>query len=175
MTLLLYTHNWALFLAAGMAAAWLLLWRAGRVRPRDGLLVAAAVLALYAPWVPTLLSQASDTAAPWAERPSPLLLLAVPGGWLGFLALPLLAVAVLGARRVRDETVRVLVTVAAVAAVAAWLSAQLQPAWSNRYLAVLLGPILLALAAAVSRGTRLTAVALVGVAAVWVLSGAAPP
>src|SRR4051794_39793271 len=71
MTLLLYTHNWALFLAAGMAVAWLVLWRGGRVRARDGLLVAGAVLALYAPWVPTLLSQASDTAAPWAERPSP--------------------------------------------------------------------------------------------------------
>src|SRR3954447_13530429 len=175
MTLLLYTHNWALFLAAGMAAAWLALWRAGRVRLRDGLLVAGAVALLYAPWVPTLLSQASHTAAPWAERPSPLLLLAVPGGLFGYVALPLLAVAVLGAHSVRDETVRVLVTIAAVAAVAAWLSAQVQPAWSNRYLAVLLGPLLLALAATVARGTRVTSIALVGVAAVWVASGAAPP
>src|SRR3954452_16804452 len=40
MTLLLYTHNWALFLAAGMGVAWLVLWRAGRVRAREGLLVA---------------------------------------------------------------------------------------------------------------------------------------
>jgi hypothetical protein len=175
MTLLLYTHNWALFLGAGMAVAWLLLWRAGRVPPRDGLLVAAAVLVLYAPWLPTLLAQASDTAAPWAERPSLLLLLAVPGGLFGYLALPLLAVAVLAARRTREETVRVLVTIAAVAAVAAWLSSQVQPAWSNRYLAVLLGPLLLALAATVARGTRVTSIALAGVAAVWILSGAAPP
>ena len=178
MTLLLYTHNWALFLAAGMGVAWLWLWRSGRVRARDGLLVAGAVLVLYAPWVPTLLSQAAHTAAPWAERPSPLLLLGVPGGLFGYLALPLLGLAVIAAvrrGRVGDEVVRVLVTIAAVAALAAWLSAQVQPAWSNRYLAVLLGPLLLALAAAVSRGTRLTAVALVGVAAVWVLSGAAPP
>jgi hypothetical protein len=69
----------------------------------------------------------------------------------------------------------VLVTIAAVAAVAAWLSSQVQPAWSNRYLAVLLGPLLLALAATVARGRRVTSFALVGVAAVWVLSGAAPP
>ena len=175
MTLLLYTHNWALFRAAGLTVAWLLLWRAKRVRPRDGLLVALAVAALYAPWVPTLLAQAADTAAPWAERPSPLLLLAVPGGLFGYVALPLLAIAVLGARRVRDETVRVLITIAAVTAVAAWLSAQFQPAWSNRYLAVLLGPLLLALAATVARGTRVTFIALAGVAAVWILSGAAPP
>jgi hypothetical protein len=125
--------------------------------------------------VPTLLSQASHTAAPWAERPSPLLLLAVPGGLFGYFAMPLLAVAVLGARRARDETVRALVTIASVAATAAWLSAQLQPAWSNRYLAVLLGPLLLALAATVARGTRVTTFALVGVAAVWIASGAAPP
>src|SRR4051794_36140624 len=99
MTLLLYTHNWALFLAAGMAAAWLGLWRAGRVRGRDGLLVAGAVAVAYAPWVPTLLSQAAHTAAPWAERPSLLLLLAVPGGLFGYFALPPLVVAVLAADR----------------------------------------------------------------------------
>ena len=177
LTLLLYTHNWALFLAAGMGVAWIAQLRAGRVRARDGLLLAAAVLALYAPWVPTLVSQAAHTAAPWAERPSPLLLLAVPAGLFGYFALPLLAVAVLGAvrrGRVSDETVRVLVTIAAVAAVVAWLSSQAQPAWSTRYLAVLLGPLLLALAATVARGTRVTAIALVGVAAVWVISGAAP-
>ena len=35
-------------------------------------------------------SQAANTAAPWAERPSPLLLLGIPGGLFGHVALPLL-------------------------------------------------------------------------------------
>src|SRR4051812_42033259 len=54
--LLLYTHNWGLFLAAGMALAWLLRWRAGRVGGRDGALLAAGVAVAYAPWLPTLVS-----------------------------------------------------------------------------------------------------------------------
>src|SRR5438034_1239141 len=58
LVLLLYTHNWALFLAAGMGAVWLWLWRAGRVAGRDGALLAAGVAAAYAPWVPSLLFQA---------------------------------------------------------------------------------------------------------------------
>ena len=66
---------------------------------------------LYAPWLPIVLSQAAHTAAPWAERPSPLLLLGFPGGLFGYLALPLLVVAVFFALRRRppvDRAVRVL-------------------------------------------------------------------
>src|SRR3954451_13193987 len=91
-TLLLYTHNWGLFLAAGMAVAWLLLWRAGRIAARDGLLVGAGVAVAYAPWLPTLVSQALHTAAPWSPRPTPLALLDVPGGLFGQEAGPLLAI-----------------------------------------------------------------------------------
>ena len=65
LVLLLYAHNWALFLVAGMGAAWLWLWRAGRVGARDGALLAAGVALAYAPWVPSLLFQAAHTAAPW--------------------------------------------------------------------------------------------------------------
>src|SRR3954447_15278762 len=43
LVLLLYTHNWALFLVLGMAVAWGCLWRAGRVEARDGAAVAAGV------------------------------------------------------------------------------------------------------------------------------------
>jgi 4-amino-4-deoxy-L-arabinose transferase-like glycosyltransferase len=176
-TLLLYTHAWGLFLAVGMGVAWLLLWRQGRVPWRDGALAAGAVALLFAPWLPTLLFQASHTAAPWAERPSALLLLAIPGGLFGYLALPLLAVAVAGGLRRSGPpagALRVLLVIAAAAAVAAWLGSQVQPAWSTRYLAVLLGPLLLALAAAVARAPRWGAVALAGVAVVWLLSGPPP-
>ena len=54
---LLYTHTWAVFLAAAMAVAWLGMWRAHKVAGRDGVLLSTAVVALYAPWVPTLLAQ----------------------------------------------------------------------------------------------------------------------
>src|SRR3954469_25402244 len=55
LVLLLYTHNWALFLAAGMGAVWLWLWRAGRVAGRDGALLAAGGAAAGAPWGARLL------------------------------------------------------------------------------------------------------------------------
>jgi uncharacterized membrane protein len=85
LVLLLYAHNWALFLVAGMAAGWLWLWHEGRVEPRDGALLAAGVALAYAPWVPSLLFQAGHTAAPWSSRPTPLSLLAIPGAtaWRG--------------------------------------------------------------------------------------------
>jgi hypothetical protein len=49
LVLLLYTHNWGVFLAAALAVAWLALWRAGRVAGRDGALLAAAARARRAP------------------------------------------------------------------------------------------------------------------------------
>jgi mannosyltransferase len=172
---LLYTHTWGVFLAAGMAAAWLSLWREGRVRAREGLLLAVGLAVAYAPWIPNLLFQTAHTGAPWAERPSPLALLGVPGGVFGYVAIPLLALAVYGARgRMRDDAVRVLVIITVVTACGAWLSSQLEPAWSTRYLAVLFGPLLLALAGTVARGNRFTAAALAGVLAVWVIGGSGP-
>lgn len=176
LVLLLYAHNWALFLVAGMGVAWLWLWRAGRVDGRDGALLAAGVALLYAPWVPSLVFQAANTAAPWAQRPTALSLLGIPGSLFGSVASALLAIAaaaVLWGRRASDE-VRVLALIAAVAASAAFLGSQLEPAWAPRYLAVLFGPLLLALAAVLSRGNRWTWLALAGVAGAWLVSGPAP-
>jgi mannosyltransferase len=176
LVLLLYTHNWGLFLCAGMAAAWLVLWRRGRVGARDGLLLAAAVTVLYAPWVPSVLSQAAHTGAPWSERPSPMLLLTIPVTLFGVVALPALAVALARGGRLQrlDQPARVLLTIAVVAAASAWLFSQVEPAWSARYLAVLLGPLLLAFASITARGARWTLAALALVAVVWLFSGPPP-
>ena len=159
-----------------MACAWLVLWRRGRVSGRDGLLVAGAVLLLYAPWIPTLITQVQHTAAPWSDRPTALYLLWIPFTLFGeddrWLATPLLMLAVVAAlRRVRDRdgAIRVLAGIALGAALAAWIGSQIEPAWANRYFAVLLGPLVLALAAVLARGSRLTAVALVGVVAIWLV------
>src|SRR4051812_20112717 len=70
LALLLYTHSWALFLVAGMAMAWIGLWRRGRVAGRDGAQLAAVLALVYAPWIPSVVSQALHTAAPWADRPT---------------------------------------------------------------------------------------------------------
>ena len=175
LALLLYTHTWGVFLAAGMAVAALALRREWRISHRDAGLLVAGLLAVYLPWIPSLFFQAAHTGAPWAVRPSPLALLGVPGGVFGYLALPLLALAVYGARgRTADPAVRALAVTAVVGATAAWLSSQVEPAWSSRYLAVLFGPLLLALAATVSRGNRWTGVALAGVLVVWALTGSPP-
>ena len=162
--LLLYTHTWAVFLVAGMAAAWVGLWRAGRVSGRDGALLGALVALLYAPWMPSLAFQALHTAAPWAERPSPLLLLALP---------PLVA-AVARLKHERDEPIRLLIAIACAGAVLAWICSQVQPAWSARYLAVLSGPLLLAAACALAQGRRWTAAPLVATAAIWLFAGPQP-
>src|SRR5437764_661542 len=68
-TLLLYTHGWGLFLAAGATAAGLLViaWSDDRRSIlKTGVAVAAAVALCFAPWVPTVLFQARHTAAPWS-------------------------------------------------------------------------------------------------------------
>ena len=166
LVLLLYAHNWALFLVAGMGAAWLWLWHEGRVEARDGALLAAGVALAYAPWVPSLLFQAGHTAAPWSSRPTPLSLLAIPGVLFGFVAVPLLALGAGAAlQRARPaEGTRLLALIGGVAALLAFLGSQLEPAWAPRYLAILFGPLLLALAAVLARGARWTWVPLLGVA-----------
>lgn len=176
LALVLYTHNWGLFLVAGMSVAWLGLWHSGKVRPRDGWLVIGTVALLYAPWVPSLISQALHTGAPWAERPSPAHLLGVPGRLFGDFAVPLLAFPLARALREpseRRETILVLGLVAGAAVMLAWLLSQAQPLWASRYLAVVFGPLLLVLAGGLARGGRWTAAALAGVALIWLLSG--PP
>jgi hypothetical protein len=173
LVLLLYTHTWCVFLAAGMAVAWLALRRAGRVDGRDGAWLGAAVLLAYAPWLPSLAFQASHTGAPWSERPSLLYLLGVPGALFGYLASPVLVLAAAGAwrRAPRREAVSVLAWIGAATVAFAWIGSQIEPAWSPRYLAVLFGPLLLGLAAVLSRGGRWTAAALVAVAALWLAGG----
>jgi mannosyltransferase len=153
------------------------MWRRGQVQAPDGARLGAALAVVYAPWLPVVVFQTAHTAAPWAERPSPLLLLGVPGGLFGYLALPLLALAVFFALKRHpptDRAVRVLAAIAVATASLAWLCSQVQPAWATRYLAVVLGPLLLALASVISKGARWTALALVGVAVVWLMSGPSP-
>jgi mannosyltransferase len=118
LTLLLYTHTWGVFLLTGLAIAAL---------RRGGLAPLATAAVLYLPWVPSIISQALHTGAPWSVPPS---------------VLYLLPAAAAVAWRPRDD----LVMAAAAGFALAWLASQVTPAWSPRYLFVLFGPVLILLA-----------------------------
>lgn len=72
--LLLYTHNWSLYLMAGMVLGLVpcLVLRVDDRRQiiRDALLTFGAAFVVYLPWVPTLLFQIKHTGAPWSKAPS---------------------------------------------------------------------------------------------------------
>ena len=70
--------------------------------------------------------------------------------------------------RDRDGAIRVLAGIAVGAMLAAGSARQIEPAWANRYFAVFLGPLVLARRDPRAR-LELTAVALVGVAAIWLI------
>ena len=164
---MLYTHNWALFFGAACGLVWLyLLWRA---QERRELLVLGAIafggaLVLYLPWLPTVLYQVAHTGAPWSEPPTVLSLLSTPARILGdFAVIALLLVGGAGLVTLwrRDSPAVWLLTIALLTVVLAWLSSQLSPAWAQRYLAVAVGPLLLAVVAGLANAGRLGIAALI--------------
>jgi len=178
--LLVYTHNWGLFFGLGTLAALALVARDSR--DRRGLLIDAAlaygaVAVLYAPWLPTLVSQAQHTGAPWSETPTPVQL---SGGFMVVLAGQGAIVAIILAGLVglkhyvqgpdtRPRTAVLATLVLAVTTLfSAWLFSQFAAAWANRYLGVLVGPTLLVAAAVLPRAGRLGLVALGLVAVFWI-------
>ena len=179
-TLLIYAHNWGLFLGAGSVFALGWLWhRSGERRAlvRDALIGYGVVAVLYLPWVPTLLSQAEHTGAPWASRPSPNSILKalkfVLGG--GTPAMVLLLCAGVGVSRLIATPTRSARAKAAVAVLImgaggialAYLASLASPAWANRYFAPFLGPILILAAAGLARAGRLGLVGLALMVVFW--------
>ena len=129
LTLLLYTHTWGVFLFAGARGR---LARA-RPRPRPACCAGASAAVLYLPWVPSLISQALHTGAPWSVPPSVLYLLPAVA-----------AVGVAPARRAGPRR-------PPPASRSRGWPRRSTPAWSPRYLFVLFGPVLLVVARAPSR------------------------
>jgi mannosyltransferase len=164
--LMVYTHNWGLFLCLALAVTTAVFVRE---RLRLFAVVAAAVAVLYLPWVPTVLAQVRHTGAPWSSKPSFHELLLAPGGVLGgdapYVVLVLAAAA--GLALVARRTERALAGIVGVAILAAWVVSQVSPAWTTRYFAVILGPVVLLAAAAIARAGKLGAVALVLVLFLW--------
>ncbi len=176
LALLLYTHNWGLYLVAGLGVAAILATRLeAQFSRKDVALAFAAVALLYAPWVPTLASQAVHTGAPWSARPDlGDLVGAIPGvigdRAAGLVLLVTAAPALATGLRWRSATGRVAAVLAAVALAAlvvAWVASQLEPAWAGRYLGILLGPVLVVVAAGLARDGGRGLLALGLVALLW--------
>jgi hypothetical protein len=173
MVLILYTHNWGLFLVVGYAAATLVF---ARDRWKEAAIAGGIALVLFLPWLPTLLFQARHTAAPWAMVPSLHSLVLAPGAVLSgdapFTAIVLAGgVGLVGVVRRRSDparrTVLALATIVGVTVLVAWLASQFSPAWTTRYFGVVLGPLLMLSAAGLARAGRLGLVALVAVCVIW--------
>jgi mannosyltransferase len=171
--LLAYSHNWGLFLCIALAAATALF---ARERLRLFAVAAAGVAVLYLPWVPTLLTQAAHTGAPWANRPSvhDLVLSAgtVVGGDVAWVAILLVGGAALVpiVRMRRDEerrTILALAAIVAVTVVVAFVASQISPAWTTRYFAVILGPVMLLAGHAAARARMLGVILLVALVFVY--------
>ena len=170
---MLYTHNWALFFAAisvGVVAA--LVWRetaARRALIRDGLIGFGVAGLAFIPWLPTLAFQSQHTAAPWSNEPGtsePTRQLSrVLGGYGPAMALGFGACLGLAAAWQRRDAIRERKLIAVCAALVvgiillAWVSSQVTPAWTNRYFAVVLGPLLLLGAGGLRHATRGVAIA----------------
>ena len=189
---LMYTHNWGLFLAVGTVIALLPAWRATRDRPaftRDFVLAYGAIALLYAPWLPSLFFQATRTGAPWAERPSVADVLGPISGMLGGETVPLALLLVAGAglatlvkaghgaadqrgapdtAAVRRAAIWVLVVLPIAGLVVAWSASQLSPAFTGRYFAVFVGPVLLLSGIGLAHAGRLGLITLAIICALWI-------
>jgi mannosyltransferase len=170
---MVYVHNWALFLCVGLAAATVI---CARRRLKRFALVAAGVALLYLPWVPTVLSQVRHTGAPWSTAPGFRDLVLAPGAVVNgdavLVALVLVgggALLALGRRGESDERtiVLALAVVIGVTVLLAWLSSQFSPAWTTRYFAVVLGPVLLIGSRGLARADRRGLVALAVILFLW--------
>jgi hypothetical protein len=172
-TLMLYTHNWGLFVCIGLAVTTVLV---ARERLRLFGLVTLGIAVLYAPWLPTLFSQAKHTGAPWSTAPSvhdfflaPQYVLGAEGAFLALALVGGAGIADVVRRRIDDErqVLLALASLGGVTIVAAFVASQFSPAWTARYFAVIIGPVLLLGARGLIRARMLGFVALVAIVFVW--------
>ena len=174
LALLLYSHNWALFLGVAAAVALIpCLPSAGPERRaflRDAAIGFGIAAVLYAPWLPSLLFQAAHTGAPWTQPPRfgvPLQISRGVFGGSGVIGALLIATA-LGSRaafadkRSREfRALAVLIILPVVTLALAWALSQITPAWNIRYFGVLIGPLLILAAYGTSRAGAIGIIAVV--------------
>ncbi len=181
MSTLLYTHNWSLFLGAGLAAGFgvlLALAADRRALLREGLIAAGVIAVAYAPWLPTLLFQAAHTGAPWARVPdlellveAPTKLLGTTGAWLllitGGAGLATIVRRPLRGSPAPGRAALALAVAGVLCILIPWVMSQVAPAYATRYLAVAVGPLLVLATIGLARAGRLGLVAVSVVALIW--------
>jgi hypothetical protein len=162
---------------------------------RDAVRAYGVVGLLYLPWVPTLLFQAANTGAPWSVRPNlgddifgplanvlgessiPFGLALAAGAGLAVILAERRAGAgagtrapappASGVRHPRSTAVLALMVLPVSALVVAWTASQFSPAYTSRYWAVFVGPLLLLAAIGLSHAGRLGLVALAIIFVLW--------
>ena len=169
LALLLYTHYWALFFALGALAGLgaLVVAAAPEERRRlvlDGALAFGFAAIAFAFWVPTFTFQLEHTGAPWSSPP--------PAA--GLVAAVALAVAAaifvrLGVDAGERRALLALGVLAVMSLGSAWVAARVEPGWALRYLAVLVGPLLLLGGAALVRIGPPGVVAAAAISCAWAL------
>lgn len=160
---LLFTHNWGLYTAIACVLALVpvvLVSEDRRTLLRRAVAAFGLVAAAYLPWVPALLSQVANTGAPWSFTPSlrdvvrELAALVRDERVLTVVALGT-GVGLAGLARTwrsRDAiATAALAIVAAVPVGIGWVLAHVEPSWATRYLAVVVGPLLLLVGFGLSR------------------------
>ncbi|HXV56292.1 MAG TPA: glycosyltransferase family 39 protein [Gaiellaceae bacterium] len=171
LTVLLYTHYWALFFALGAAAAFAVLLAGAEPGARrrlaaDGALGLLVPSALFAPWAPTLAFQVEHTGAPWSNPPPPAALAGALALAAAAAVLPLL-----GRGEGERRALRATAVLAAAALGSAWAATSIEPGWASRYLVVLAGPFLLLAAAALARAGAPGLAVAAGVLLLWAADG----
>lgn len=167
LALLIYTHNWGLFVGFSMAVCIAIMWtglpKGGPERSRllkDALLGFGIAAVLYLPWVPTFLKQLQHTGAPWSDKPGFNSLVHAADlvtGSFGATVVILLAggaglVALWKSDRFdRRVTIPCLLVMTILPVLIPWLASQASPAWATRYLAISVGPLLLLAAVGLRR------------------------
>jgi mannosyltransferase len=176
LTALLYTHNWGLYTAVACVAALVPIVLTSPDRAalvRRAAVVFGIVGLAYLPWLPALLSQVQNTGAPWSYTPSArgvvaeLAALFRDERTLGVLALATIVGLTTFDRNVRSRDTLAGVSLAIIVAgpiLIGWTLAHVEPSWATRYLAVIVGPLVLLVGFAISRARGVGVAALVLVA-----------
>jgi mannosyltransferase len=193
---LLYTHTWGVFLVGGSVLAvgtraLLQDGRAARIRVlKIGFFVHLAAAVAWAPWLPILAKQASETGAPWSLKPT--FQMAVEGAAsiaqpsvpaAIFLCTGIFGASVLVAARSRRTTgvavaepaeADTLLHHAVVLGVMfvstllfAWVASLISPAWASRYMGVLIGPAVILGGLLLTRSGRAPLAVLLILLVVW--------
>lgn len=181
---LLYTHNWGIFaVAASFLAALVAVFTGPRDGRRaaviDGVIVYGTIGVLYLPWLPSFLKQAGSTGAPWSLKPGfgdLFTAIVVPFGY-EITGIVLATITALAAARIAtrgrpgdEPTARaavLLVVMIVFSGGLAWVVSQVSPAWSVRYLAVSVGPVLLLAGLVLARIPTVGAAVLCLLAVTW--------